>query len=452
MESFNSLDFVRSLEHPDTTKPSVLVIGTLDTKAEEIAFLTEAIVEAGGRPVLLDSSVSVGEAQSSHPTIGRAEAALASGTTIEAIGELPRGEAVEKMQAGIRELTRALAESGRIQGAICIGGAGAHLAGPAFQELPVGFPKLIVSPLASGRRQFEPYVGLRDVAVMHSVADIAGINDITERVYRSAAGYIVGAAGVAPTQDPAESDGAARPTVAISMNGNTTKAMDRGRVRLAAAGWTVVTFHANGVGGRALEDFVASGKAAGVLDYTTTELAATVVGGLMDAGEGRMETAGRNGVPQVLVPGCADFITCGPWSEAEEEFPNRVMFRHNPELTLVRLLPDEMARLGSLFARKANVAVGPTSILVPQRGFSVSDVEGGPFWDPDADAAFVEALLAEVNERVRVHLIDAHVNDDSFSDAAVDELLSLAKDGPDRIAVVVEDGDRSSPASDRTVV
>jgi uncharacterized protein (UPF0261 family) len=443
VESFKSFDFVRSVEHPDATGPAVLVIGTLDTKAEEIGFLAEAIVEAGGSPVLLDSSVTVGESRSSHPIIGRSEAALASGTTIEAIGELARGDAVEKMQAGIRELTLALADSNRIQGAICIGGAGAHIAGPAFQELPIGFPKLVVSPLASGRRQFEPYVGLRDVAVMHSVADIAGINDITERVYRSAAGYIVGAAGVGAAQRNAEADGQARPTVAISMNGNTTKAMDRGRARLVAAGWTVVTFHANGVGGRALEDFVASGRAAAVLDYTTTELGASVVGGLMDAGAGRMETAGRNGLPQVLVPGCVDFITCGTWAEAEEEFPNRIMFRHNPELTLVRLLPDEMAQLGSLFARKANLAVGPTSILVPKRGFSVSDVEGGPFWDPVADAAFVEALLAEVGDRAAIELIDAHINDNSFSDAAVDGLIALAKDAADPIAVVGQSSNRT---------
>jgi uncharacterized protein (UPF0261 family) len=431
VDSYSGLDSVRSLEQAPAEGPSILVIGTLDTKGQEIEFLADAIVEAGGSPVLLDSSVSEGTAASRYPLLTRADVALASDSTIEAIGELPRGEAVESMQDGVREVTRVLATAGRVQGAICIGGAGAHLAGPAFQILPVGFPKLIVSPLASGRRQFEPYVGLRDVAVMHSVADIAGINDITEKVYRSAAGYIVGAAQAFERAKDRRTGPDSRPTVAISMNGNTTTAMDYGRARLEQAGYAAVIFHANGVGGRALEDFVASGRATAVLDYTTTELGANLVGGWMDAGPGRMETAGRNGVPQVLVPGCVDFITCGPWAEAEREFPGRVMFRHNPELTLVRLTTEEMAELGSIFARKASEATGPTSILVPKRGFSVSDVEGGPFWDPEADEAFIEALRAGLADGVGLEVVDDHINDRAFADAAVDELLSLIGEAAD---------------------
>lgn len=401
------------------------MIGTLDTKSQEIHFVADAIARAGGNPGLLDSSVIPGEAPTEFPAISRADVALASGATIEGVGELPRGEAVEVMQVGVREVTSELAAADAIQGAICIGGAGAHLAGPAFQALPIGFPKLVVSPLASGRRQFEPYVGLRDVAVMHSVADIAGINDITERVYRSAAGYIVGAAEIFQDRGSEKSGEEQLPTIAMSMNGNTTKAMDRGRASLEAAGYAVVIFHANGVGGRALEDFAASGRAAGVLDFTTTELGAMVVGGLMDAGASRMEAAGRVGIPQVLVPGCIDFVTCGSWADAEAEFPGRVMFRHNPELTLVRLRPEEMAEVGRIFARKANGARGPTAVLVPTRGFSVADVEGGPFWDPEADRAFIDTLLAELDPAASVEVIDAHVNDDAFADAAVNGLLRL---------------------------
>jgi uncharacterized protein (UPF0261 family) len=325
-------------------------------------------------------------------------------------------------------LTEALVSAGRVHGSICIGGAGAHLAGPAFQVLPVGFPKLIVSPLASGQRQFEPYVGLRDVAVMHSVADIAGLNEITEKVYRSAAGFIVGGSRVfARSNEAASSIDAARATVAVSMNGNTTRAMNRGRSRLEEAGYAVVIFHANGVGGRALEDFVEGGRADLVLDFTTTELGANLVGGLMDAGPHRMETAGRKGVPQVLVPGCVDFITCGPEADAEQEFPGRTMFRHNPELTLVRLNREEMAQLGAIFARKANAAASPTTILIPKRGFSVPDAEGGVFWDPEADSAFVDAVLATARKGLRVEVVDAHINDDEFADAAVDELLALTE-------------------------
>jgi uncharacterized protein (UPF0261 family) len=281
----------------------VLVIGTLDTKGTEIEFLANAIRRGGAKPMLLDSSLSHGVASTEFPLITRDEVANASGSSIEAIADLPRGEAVEAMRGGVRELTDALFAAGDVHGAICIGGAGTHLSGPAFQALPIGFPKLVVSPLASGSRQFEPYVGLRDVAVMHSVADIAGINEITAKVFDSAAGYIVGAATAFRERELDAPGGATSPTVVISMNGNTTLAMDRGRERLEEAGFSSIAFHANGVGGRALEAFVASGRAAGVLDFTTTELGANLVGGLMDAGPTRMETAGRAGVPQVLVPG-----------------------------------------------------------------------------------------------------------------------------------------------------
>jgi uncharacterized protein (UPF0261 family) len=403
----------------------VLVIGTLDTKGAEIEYLAGAIERRGATPLMLDSSTDAGDAESRFELIARDRVASAAGSSIESVADLPRGEAVETMREGVRALTNELVAAGRVQGAICIGGAGAHLAGPAFQELPIGFPKLVVSPLASGQRQFEAYVGLQDVAVMHSVADIAGINVITEKVFLSAAGYISGAAAAYRDEGSRGGSTESAPTVAVSMNGNTTKAMDRGRARLESAGYAVVTFHANGVGGRALESFVDSGQAVAVLDYTTTELGAGLVGGLMDSGPTRMEAAGRQGIPQVLVPGCVDFITCGPWAEAEREFPDRVMFGHNPELTLVRLRSEEMAELGTIFAAKANQASGPTAVLVPKDGFSVSDVEGGPFWDPDADRAFIDALVSKLEDRVRVQVIDAHINDPGFADAAVDELLAL---------------------------
>ncbi len=404
------------------------MIGTLDTKGEEIGFLADAIVEAGGSPLLLDSSVSGRVAGSHYPLIGSAEVARASNTTLEEISELPRGEAVEKMRDGVRETTEALVAAGRVHGVICIGGAAAHVAGPAFQVLPVGFPKLVVTPLASGRRQFEPYVGVRDVAVMHSVADIAGLNEITEKVCRTAAGYIVGAAGTSLAASDRDGDGTSRPTVAVSMNGNTTQPLDHGRARLEEEGYAVVTFHANGVGGRALEDLVAAGRATAVLDFTTTELGAGLVGGLMQTTPTRMEAAGRLGIPQVLVPGCVDFITAGNWQDAEREFPGRTMFRHNPELTLVRLTTAEMTELGAIFARKANGARGSTSILIPSGGFSIPDSPGGPFWDPEADRAFIDAVVSEARPGVKVEVLPVHINDSSFADMAVDELLALVRE------------------------
>jgi uncharacterized protein (UPF0261 family) len=444
VEEYEISSFVRSAEHSGEWRHGILVIGTLDTKGEEIGFLADAIVEAGGAPVLLDSSVSGEPAESTYPLITSAAVARASKTTLEDIARLPRGEAVDQMREGVREMTEALVASGQVHGVICIGGAGAHVAGPAFQALPVGFPKLVVTPLASGRRQFEPYVGVRDVAVMHSVADIAGLNEITEKVYRSAAGYIVGAARSSASDGTRSIEPTSRPTIAVSMNGNTTKAMDRGRQRLEEQGYAVVTFHANGVGGRALEDLVAAGRADAVLDFTTTELGAEIAGGLMKTTPTRMEAAGMLGLPQVLVPGCLDFITAGNLEDTEREFPGRTLFRHNPELTLVRLTSAEMAELGAMFARKASGARGPTSILIPSRGFSVPDAPDGPFWDPEADGAFISTLTSQVSPSVKVEVLDAHINDPVFADAAVDELLALIRELPSQTAPAVAQQDLGS--------
>ncbi len=407
------------------SRMNILIIGTLDTKATEIGHLAALIEAQGATAMIMDSSTRdrpVPPAGREFIAVTRHDVAEAAGTTIEAVSALERGEAVSTMRRGVAVLTVAMAAASKIHGAVCIGGAGAHLAGPAFQALELGFPKLIVSPLASGSRTFEPYVGLRDVAVLHSVADIAGVNAVTAPIYREAAGYIVGAARAFPAETELEELG---PAIAVSMNGNTTPALSRATGMLESRGLSCVSFHANGTGGRALEDFVESGRAVAVLDYTTTELSAHVVGGLMDSGADRMESAGRNGVPQVLVPGCIDFITCGRWSAAEKEFPGRRLYGHNPELTLVRLTSLEMRQMGQIFAAKANKAVGPTIVCVPLKGFSVPDAAGGPFWDPDADAGFVTELKLNLSSHVRLRLVDAHVNDDDFVDVVVADLMGL---------------------------
>jgi uncharacterized protein (UPF0261 family) len=399
------------------------MIGTLDTKLDEFSALADEVERQGGTPILLDSSGR--EADRPLPTkwrlVGRDEVAAVVGVTTEHISSLPRGEAIEVIRGGVRIITEELQRSGEIQAAICMGGAGTHVAGPAFAALPIGFPKLVVSPLASGARTFEPYVGLRDVAVLHSVVDILGVNVLTAQIFREAAGYIVGAALAADGREGLPSG----PVIAVTVNGNTTAPVMRAKSALEAAGYEVVAFHANGVGGRALEDFIGSGQAIGVLDYTTTELAGHLVGGLMDAGDTRMETAGRMGLPQVLVPGCLDFITCGRWDDAAVEFPDRVMFLHNPELTLVRLTAGEMAVVGRDFARKVNTAVAPATVCVPLLGLSINDRVDGVFYDPVANAALLDAIRSELSPRHRLVEVEAHIQADEFADVVVSELLRL---------------------------
>ena len=320
-----------SVTHPSPGRlaaPNVLVIGTFDTKADELGVLADEIEALGGTPILLDTSARYAERPGDSVLRGRRfidqeEVAAAAGSDCAAITDLPRGEAVSALRSGVSRLLHQLHDSGAIDGAVCMGGAGTHIAGPGLQALPLGFPKLIVSPLASGSRTFDTYVGIRDVTVMHSVADIIGVNTVTTPIYRSAAGYIYGAALAHANTPPPAAHSEGVITVAVSMNGNTTPALMRARTHLESRGMQFVAFHANGTGGRALEDAVRSGKVNAVLDYTTTELGGHLVGGLMDPGADRMESAGQAGLPQVLVPGCIDFITCGPMAAAQAEFPGR---------------------------------------------------------------------------------------------------------------------------------
>jgi uncharacterized protein (UPF0261 family) len=409
-----------------TRRPSILLIGTFDTKHVELSRVRWALEALGADVITLDASVGGGP-PAPDVTFGADQVAAAAGTSLAQLADQDRGDAVATMQGGVTALASELAADGRIDGALCVGGAGTHLAGLAFQKLDIGFPKLIVTPLASGMRTFEPYTGLRDVAVMHTVVDVAGVNELVDKVYRQAAGYIVGAVRAMHELAPQPRSATVRPLVAASMNGNTTPAVTRAKEALERAGYDLVAFHANGAGGRAMEDLVRASHFDAVMDFTTTELCFQELGGLMDAGPTRMEAAGQMGLPQVLVPGCIDFITTGRYEDAEREFPGRRLYRHNPELTLVRLNASEMRSVGEVFARKASAAQGPVAICIPTRGFSVPDSEGGPFWDADADFEFIAAVRDGVSPSVQVELVDAHVNDDAFADVVVDTLLSLVE-------------------------
>jgi uncharacterized protein (UPF0261 family) len=418
---------VRSAGHDrQGDRPTILVIGTLDTKSVELGAVAGEITSLGGRVLLLDTSGrphagTTSPAGQDVALISREEVAEAGGLTGAQVDALPRGEAVVALRRGVEAKTLELHANGRIDATVCVGGAGAYVSRDAFHSLPIGFPKLVVSPLASGNRTFEAYVGTRDVATLHSVADLVGVNPITSSIFRTAAGYIVGAARAA-MRSPGPTS---RPSIAISMNGNTTDGLMTLKESLEDRGYTVVAFHANGVGGRALEEFAAEGDVSAILDFTTTELAGHEIGGLMDAGADRMENAGKRGLPQVLVPGCLDFITCGDPTTTDRQFPGRPTFLHNPELTLVRLTAPEMSHMGRVFAEKANRSQGPVTVCVPTRGLSVQDAEGRVFWDPEADQAFVDALTQHVDKAVTVHLVPSHINDPAFGRLVLEQLLAL---------------------------
>jgi uncharacterized protein (UPF0261 family) len=296
-----------------------------------------------------------------------------------------------------------------------LGGAeGAVLASAGMQALPLGVPKVLVTPLASGRRSFGPFVGIRDVTVMHSVVDILGLNEISRAVFDQAAAAV---AGMAAAFRPVARG--ARPLLAVTMLGNTTPAVMRMKPALEALGYDALVFHANGVGGRAMEEMVREGRIAAVLDFTLSELTDELVGGFHAGGPDRLEAAGARGIPQVVVPGCVDFIVQGARETIPERWRGRATYYQNPAFTLVRTSREEMAAVGRILARKLGAAKGPVAVALPLGGLSIANRPGGELFDPEGDAALRRELRAHLRPGIPVVEVEAHVNDAAFADRVV---------------------------------
>lgn len=392
----------------------VALIGTLDTKGAECAWLAEQLDKHGVQALFVD----VGSFSASPLANVSSDDVIAAADSDAAAlrGRRDRGEMMQVMSVGAARIIRDLASSGRIHGLLALGGSGgSSVAAAAMQALPVGFPKLLVSTMASG--DVKPYVGEVDATLMYSVVDVAGINSVSSQVFANAAAAIAGMAQAYEDRlaaAPAEH----KPVVAVTMFGVTTPAADEARDTLTDLGYEVLVFHATGAGGRAMEKLAESGLLAGVCDLTTTELADDLVGGVLSAGPRRLEMAGRVGLPQAVSLGALDMVNFGPADTVPPEFAGRNLFVHNPTVTLMRTTPEEMAELGRRIATKLAAATGPTELFIPLRGVSAIDVEGAPFRDAEADAAlFAELSAGLVGSGVVVHELDQAINDPGFGAA-----------------------------------
>ncbi len=405
--------------------PGIALIGTLDTKGAEIGYVRDRLRGLGARALVVDSGI-LGEADGIEPDVSRDEVARAGGHELEAIRAAgSRGAAVQLMLEGVRAVVLRAYGEGRVHGVLCLGGAeGALLGAAAMHALPVGVPKLIVSPSASGRRAFGPFVGEGDVTVMHSVIDILGLNEISRAIFDNAAAAIVGMARDAgrPVRELGEK------CVGITMLGQTTPGVMRVRDALVQAGHEPVIFHANGVGGPAMETLVEAGALGGVIDYTLSELANSLMDGIHTTGPDRLRVAGRHGLPQVVVPGCVDFFNQGARDTLPEQYRSRKSYFHNPVATLVRLTAEEETALGRMVAERLNEARGPVRVVAPTRGFSLADAEGGDLWDPEADRAFLDSLRAALRSDIPYESVDAHVDDDAFADVVAERYLTMTQE------------------------
>jgi uncharacterized protein (UPF0261 family) len=402
--------------------PTVLLIGTLDTKGPEIAYVRDRLQALGLSTIVADSGILAGPLDI-VPDVSRAEVARLGGKTIEGLRQAgSRGEAVHGMLLGLQRLALNLFRDRRLDGVLCLGGAeGAVLGASAMLSLPIGIPKIIVTPIASGKRRFGPLVGTRDVMVVHSVVDILGLNPISTTIFDNVAAAM---AGMLHHGHRLQGDDG-RPRVAITMLGNTTKAVMTIRDALARQGLDSVIFHSNGVGGPAMEELAADGLFVGVIDFTTDELADELVGGFHVGGPERLRRIGRLGLPQVVVPGCIDFTVHGRPEEVPARLEGRPVYTHNPEFTLVRTLPDEMEQLGRIFADRLNEATGPIEIMVPTEGLSIPNVPGGAFWNPAADARFLASLRAHLRADIPISTHPQHINATEFALAVAERFVAL---------------------------
>jgi uncharacterized protein (UPF0261 family) len=401
-------------------KPRILLLGSFDTKGDEYAFV-RSVIEARGFSVLtLDLGVLGSEGATPFPVdISAEEVARAGGSSLADLrARRDRGPAVEAMLAGARVLTRELYAARRFGGVLGLGGGGGTtMITAAMRELPVGVPKLMVSTMASG--DTAPYVDVKDITMMYSVGDIAGLNPLSRRILENAAGAICGMLEPHPSLAAATT----RPLIAATMFGVTTPCVTAARKRLEAAGYDVLVFHATGSGGRAMEGLIDDGYFVGVLDVTTTEWCDEVVGGALSAGPDRLSAAGRKGLPQVVSAGALDMVNFGPADTVPERFRGRTLYRHNPTVTLLRTSLEECREIGRRIGEQLSRATGPVTLLLPLKGVSMLDAPGQPFHDPEADRTLVESLRRHAGPNVQVRELDLHINDEEFAHALADELL-----------------------------
>ena len=395
---------------------TVCIVGTMDTKGLEFSFIKAQIESTGTSTCVINTGI-LGE-PGLTPDISADEVAQAGGSSLQALrDEGDRGNSVAVMAQGAAALIAEKQAAGEIDGIISLGGsAGTTIGTTAMQAVPVGVPKIMVSTLASG--DTSPYVQSKDICMMYSVVDIAGINRLSRQILANAAGAIVGMVNAEMPEATAD-----KPLIAATMFGVTTPCVTKAMEILEAAGYEVLVFHATGTGGQAMEDLVKGGFLAGVLDVTTTELADELVGGVLSAGPDRLEAAGESGLPQVVAPGALDMVNFGPPDTVPEQFSDRLFYQHNPTVTLMRTTAEETAELGRIMARKLSEAQGPTTVIIPTQGVSAIDKTGQPFDSPEARVAWIENLKAHIGDNVTVIEMDAHINDDEFATKLVETLL-----------------------------
>ena len=398
---------------------SIVIIGSLDTKGVEVAYIRDLIHRAGQTTTVLDSG-TLGSAATSAD-FDRVQVALAGGESLpHLVASGDKARCQNTMTAGLVNIVSRLFAQGQVDGVIALGGAqGTAMATAAMRALPVGIPKVMVSTVACGKATFGPYVGTKDVTMIHSVADILGLNSVTRKILAQAAAAVVAMSAVRIAASEAKE------LVAITQAGVTTPGVMAIKDRLETLGFEVIAFHCNGIGGQAMEELIADGMVKGVIDFSPHEVTDLLYDGMMPALPGRMTVAGKVGIPQIVAPGCAD-VRLHEWRDDwSPDLCGRAFVRHSPTHTHFRTTAAEMSAVAHFIAERLNAGKGPRAAIIPLRGFSMLNREGAPLYDAAANAGYVETMRAELAPDVKRVEVDAHINDAEFADATVQLFLAL---------------------------
>ncbi len=398
---------------------SIVIIGSLDTKGIEVAYIRDLIRQAGQSTIVLDSG-TLGAA-ATEADFGREQVARAGGVCLSDL--LASGDKAccqSTMTAGLVNIVCTAYAKGQVEGVISVGGAqGTAMATAAMRVLPVGIPKVMVSTVACGKTTFGPYVGTKDVTMIHSVADILGLNVVTRKILAQAAAAVIAMAAVRVSAV------AQRDLVAITQAGVTTPGVMGVKERLEKLGFEVIAFHCNGIGGQAMEELIQDGAIQAVIDFSPHEVIDLLCDGMMPALPGRLTVASRVGIPQIVAPGCAD-MRLHEWREVwPPELQGRPYVRHSPTHTHFRTTAKEMAAVAHFIVERLNGGNGPRAAIIPLRGFSMLNRPGKPLYDAAANAGYIDAVRAELAPDVFRVEVDAHINDPEFADATVALFLDL---------------------------
>ena len=403
-----------------TGSKKIALIGTLDTKGDELAFMKRLVEEKGYKPIVLDIGI-LGDGPF-KPDIKREDLLKEIGFELKQLisSKGREAEASEIMSNALSAKMGKLYEERIIGGVIAIGGGmGSQTSAKALQQLPIGFPKILVSTKAV-QAGIQGYAGAKDVVIIPSVCDIAGLNSITKRILAEAVGAVIGMIEMGPIEDEQ------KPTVVMEMNGAVTKCGANVKNMLENEGFEIIVFHGIGSGGRAMEEFIKDNDVICSIELGLNEIGNELFGGIASAGKERLEAAGRKGIPQIVTTGSVDFINfLGP-ETVPERYRHRKIVVHNAQSTVMRIEGEEMEILGRVIADKLNKSKGVTEVLIPLRGFSMGDQEGREFYDPESDNIFINTLERTLSSNIKVFELDLHINDKEFAEFIFGRFLKVS--------------------------